>query len=120
MKKLHAISKKKLEKSLPFLKLLSRVSDEDRVILIQHLNKDTCDVVCQCVHNTIKNPNILANDRQAISQKIGSKKDIIRYLSDASRPVHVRQKKLSQLGGNPLGLILSVAIPLLIDFLFKK
>ena len=118
--KTHNISRKKLSKLLPLLNLLKRLSSEERKVLVGYLNQEACDAICQCIHNSITNQDIASQHRQSLKRKTGGVKQTLRYLSNADKPLHLRQKKLSQIGGNPLGIILATVLPILTSFLFGK
>ena len=114
------ISKQKLKKSLPFLQLLHDLSAKERELVLQYVNPEGCELICQCIHNSINNRQIPVATRATLVQGTGDIKDIFRYLSNKTKPVHLRQRKLTQVGGNPLGLILAGVLPLITHFLFPK
>jgi hypothetical protein len=116
----HNIPRKKLTKLFPLLKLLTRLSSEERKALVGYINQEGCNAICQCIHNSITNQDIASQNRRNLKQKTAGVKETLRYLSNASKPVHLRQKKLSQIGGNPLGIILATVLPILANFLFSK
>lgn len=109
------ISRKKLQTAYPLVKLLLRLNSQDRQHLLQYLNSEACDVICECIHNSITNKDLKC--RKSLCEKTKSEKDTIRYLVNPKHKVDIKRKKLVQIGGNPLGLILSVALPLLAQFL---
>jgi hypothetical protein len=120
MTKVKRLSRKKLTKMAPLLNLLSRLSTEDREIAATFLNDEACEAMCECVHNSITNLSTEETVRDHFKQETKPVIKTLRFLADENKPVSARQKKLPQLGGGILGLVLSLAIPLLTSFLAKK
>jgi hypothetical protein len=115
-----SITNKKLKKAFPLLKVLSKLPDQDRTTLIEYLNGDATNALCECVHNAINNRQI--SGRHQLCSKALRSKDDLRYISKnhtKSKQKH-KLKKLIQVGGSPIGLILSAVLPLLASALFKK
>jgi predicted nucleotide-binding protein (sugar kinase/HSP70/actin superfamily) len=120
MPKVKKLSKKKLTKVLPLLELLSRLPPKQRETAASYLNDEGCEAICECVHNSITNLSTNLATRTKFKQKTKASANILRFLANDKKSPAARRKKISQLGGSIIGLILSVAIPLLAGFLTRK
>lgn len=112
------LSKKTLHKAVPLIKLLLRLTNEDRQTILNYLNLEACSVLCECVHNAITNQDVTC--RKDLSDKTKSEKENIRFIVKPVGKSSLKQKKLVQIGGTPLMMLLSVGLPLLANYLRLK
>ena len=92
---------------------LARIELEERTALIQFLNDRGCENIYQCVHNALYNKDISPAKRKEIRRHL--KKDEGCYRSLLKTDVHekTKQKKLCQVGGKSLGILLNAVLPLM-------
>jgi hypothetical protein len=114
-----AIDKKKLKKAYPLVKLLAKLCADDRKVVVEYLNDEAHEVLCECVHNGLNNRGIVG-DRKKLCQGTIKCKEDLRYISSEKRPLKQRRKKLIQHGGSVIGLILSAVLPLLASAIIPK
>lgn len=112
-----SISKKKLRIALPLLQILSILPPKSREIIVKHLNTDACEILYTSVCNTLYNRDLLNKGELRI--KLNPYKNNLRYIINENKKSNLRHKKLIQIGGNPLGLILGATLPILFNYLFK-
>ena len=111
---------KKLSKLLPFLKVLNDINGQNRTILLSHINSESCSDLCETISNVLKNPSMGESERKRLRKMLSPHKQCLRSLVKKNQSVKQKQKKLQKIGGSPLGVILSSAIPLLLDILVKR
>jgi hypothetical protein len=118
-KKSAVISKTRLTKALPFIDLLTKASDTERISALNFLNEEGVEVVCQCVHNSLSNIDVDAKERANLACQMKDCSAELRYVTNPTRKAHLKKNKLIQIGGKPnaLSVILKTAFPLLYNFL---
>lgn len=111
-----SINKRKFRKCMPLLKILNKISEEDRKNIISFLNDEGCEVLINCIQNTLYNPKLIKATKPLRASLIKHKTDFANLLKPKKS---VKQKKLRlvQVGGNPLGTILSTLLPILAAFI---
>lgn len=107
-------SKKRLAYILPILKVISSSDADARDSIIKHMSDDTCDVLSGCVYNAIHHRGVLKRDE--LYQAFKKNPNDLRYVSNFTKPVHLRKKKLVKFGGSPIGLIVNAVLPIIIEF----
>ena len=109
----------KLQKVLPFLQAIKNLNPAHRSVLMNHLDDDSWDLLFQTVSNVISNPLIPGKRKLHLKRQLSRYKAPLRHIANKNASKSSRKKKMLQMGGNPLALILSTAIPLLLDILRK-
>lgn len=110
------VSKQKLRKCLPLLRIIKGLSKSDQKILLAHIDEDGLEAVYECVHNALSNTVIPVEKRKKLRNSLKAHKEDLRFLT-ASGNKKIKRRKLLQLGGNPLDTILSTVLPILTSFL---
>jgi hypothetical protein len=115
--------KKKLKQLLPLLKTLQGVKTSDnRSILLSHLDDEACEALYETIYNVIANDKLGPKERKKLRKALWAHQEPIHFLTKNGKKFtrKLKRKKLASMGGNPLGVILAAAIPLITNLLFKK
>jgi hypothetical protein len=107
----------RLRKVLPFLQVLKQLRPGQRSILLSHLDNESCEMVYEAVANVLKNPKVTPAKRRQLKKALAPHKKCLRSLVSKKRSSGLKRKDLASVGGFPLGLVLSTAIPLLLNML---
>ena len=108
--------KRKIE-HIAFLKTLASLSTEKQKSIIQFLDQDGVNLICECISNPIfSDLGLRRAVKKRLKGKIFGKEKLLKFLSKKSNRVSTRKKKLIQTGG-ALGTILGIAIPILADLI---
>lgn len=109
----------KIRHHLPLLHVLKTLKPYQRQIIIDHLDDDSCDSLTYCLSTVVKQVDKLKSKKKLQGCVKANKKQFCKILSPAKTKKLRQGKKraLTQVGGNPLGLILSTAIPLLLSLI---
>ena len=107
--------KSKQKVLLPFLNLLKTLKPANRVILLSHLDDKTRDVLYETINSVLKSDSVPMRKRMFLRSKLWPFKEDLRYLANKKRTRKQKRSKLTQMGGAPLGYIVSTAIPLLLN-----
>jgi len=112
---------KRKNTALPLMQVLVGMTPAQRTIIVQHLNDEAQDMLLDSVKYVLQvAPKKMNSERKNnLSGALKEHKCNLRYLCDHKRTVKLRRRRLRQMGGFPLGLILSTAIPMLLN-LFTK
>ena len=105
---------------LPLLSLLKGMRSSQRVILLSHLDDKTRDALYQTINSVLKSEAVPARKRMFLRSKLLPFKADLRYLASRRKTSSQKKKKLTQMGGAPLGYILATAIPLLLNLYQSK
>jgi hypothetical protein len=108
------MNKKQIKPVYPLLKILSKLSDSERQVLLPYLNHGGCEGIYECIHNGLCNSSLPAAERKKLACRLLKDKSKYRFLIRSKDP-EARRKKLIQVGGS-VGAILSTVLPLLSDF----
>jgi len=111
----------KVRKYLPLIQVLKELKPYQRQILVEHLDEDACKTLGFCVSTVLKKGGGLSN-RNQIKCCVKSNKLLIGKIikpNKTKREGKAKQQALALFGGNPLALILSTAIPILLDLIRK-
>ena len=102
----------------PLLELIASSSPQQRKILLQTLNEDAVDFICQCLYNTLHNlhSKMDPQEREHLKTSVAKDKAKLRRVCRHNLDTKTRQKILTQAGGS-LGLIISAAIPIITSLL---
>jgi hypothetical protein len=103
----------KKKQYLDLLKLLKKLSDNDRSVIIPYLKPEAVEFLCECFHNVLytdlNSPN-KANIKRRL--KSSCSVDRLKLIASKSRAYKSKVKALKQEGAG-IGLILSAALPFL-------
>lgn len=95
--------------------VLASLEPEERETIIPYLNEDGCKSIYECVHNALYNKDIPAEKRRQIKQHLKKDEGCYRSLLKTNLHAKTKQKKLCQVGGKSLGILLDAVLPLLIE-----
>ena len=100
--------------------VLRKLPNEDRQIVLSHLDHKSCDQIKTCVGKVLKKKSKLdVKVRERLKQCIRDHEtDFNTIFSSRSQPI--RRKAIARVGGNPLALLLSVGLPMLMNLFTKK
>ena len=101
---------------LPFLNILRKLSSEDRVIILAHLDDQTKDIIYKTVNFVLRNKTLPIADRILLKKKLFPYKKDLRYVSQRNiGGGGGKSSRLFRIGGEPLGAVLDKAVPLLLN-----
>lgn len=116
------ISKLKYKRYLPLLKVLKNVSDNQREVLLKHLDSESTDIICECIYNCIHSPDQIPKaTRRKLKDSLPKEKQSLRYLAKKSKsncPKKRRQHLVQS--GKGIGAILGALVPIVSSLLFGK
>lgn len=115
------VSKEK-QKYLPLLKVLKKLRGDDLSGVVEFLNDDAVDNLCECIYNLIHTDLNMSKKKKA-SLKNYIKKNCsihnLKKISSKKVPISKRKKYL-QMEGKGLPLLLGAIIPLLANLIAGK
>jgi len=100
-----------MRKLHPLLKLITKLTDDERRTVLFYLNSAGLDGVYECIHNGIANPTIYTGDQNQLKEKLASQKgQYLSLLADDPDPVkkHKKLLKVSDSVGEVIKLVLPV------------
>lgn len=103
------------KKYLKLLQALKKMGDKDREKIVPYLKEDAVHFICECFHNVLYTDLDLKNKKK-LSKNLKTKCSVhrLKTISSSKRPLPTKLKALQQEGAG-LGLILSAAIPFLMN-----
>lgn len=106
---------------LPLLQTLMGMTPAQRTVVVAHLDTKSQDMLIDTIDYVLRmGRQKLPKDKAAeLSEVLSEHKDDLRYVCDRKRPIKSRRKRMQQIGGFPIGLVLSTALPLLLNLLKK-
>jgi len=113
--------KNKVKKNLPLYVSLKKLSKETLKHVIEHLDNNSIDAICECVYNILyTNLNLSKKKKKTLKKKLHQHCCIktLKKISNANVSVSKRRKALMQ-EGEGIGLILSAIVPLLTRLFMK-
>ena len=111
----------KAKKVLPLLRVLQDFKPKSRrSILLSHLDDEACEALYEAVANVMLNDRLHPDVRAKLKRVLKANKEPLTVMSDAEADPTLKKRHLSQMGGGALSLILSAAIPVLVDLLRPK
>ena len=116
------INKVRFRKHLPLLRVLRNVDEVQRGILLNHLDLDSTDILCECVYNVIHNGrHIPKSVKRQLKSSLPKEKASLRYLAKKSKHKNpgTRRKHLVQ-SGRGIGAILGALVPIVTSLLFPS
>jgi hypothetical protein len=114
------MSLKSRKKYLDLVRVISKLKPDDRSCLIPYLKTDSLEFLCECVHNVLYT-DIGIRNKSKIKNKLKKQCSVHRLKTIASKSISLsaKAKALSQ-EGKGLGLILSTALPFLLNLFSRK
>jgi hypothetical protein len=113
--------KEKARKVLPLLRVLQDFKPKSRrSILLSHLDDESCEALYEAVANVMLSDRIHPTVRAKLKRILNRNREPLTVLSDKEADPALKKRHLTQMGGGVLSLILSTAIPLLVDLLRPK
>jgi len=104
----------KAKKYLPLFLALKRLRPNERRDILPFLDKTSREAIYTLVNSVLKAPKTKFRNRKSLVNKLGPHIASLRYLSNRSNSEKKKLKVLrDQIGGFPLGFLLSAAIPLI-------
>jgi hypothetical protein len=116
------MTKTSAHRKFKLYKALSKLKPDVLSEVLEHLNDNSIDDVCECVFNVIKTDlKLPANTKRKLRKKLQQKcsKRNLSLIMSKKVAVSKRKKALSQEGAG-IGLILGTVIPLLANLLFNR
>jgi hypothetical protein len=112
--------KNKASQICKLVDLLADMSPCDRKTIIPYLNEEGCKSIYECVNNALYNKDIPAEKKRLIRKYLKNDVGCYRSLLKTNLHAKTKQKKLCQVGGRGLGLILEAVLPILTDIARNK
>ena len=110
----------KAKKALPLLKILQDLPDDHRQIVIDHLDEKTCESVIDCIKRVVKSGKKLKSNQELREFILKNQHQIQRLLTNKGGSFTRRRRSLAQFGGGPLALVMSFAVPLIVDHIIRQ
>lgn len=105
---------------LPLIQVLKKLKHYERQIIVDHLDDKACRSLKKCLQTVLKQgQKVPESERSKLSRCFKRHKPLFTKLLSEGGGGCRDKRTLARLGGNPLALILSTAIPLLLN-LFRK
>jgi hypothetical protein len=112
---------KKADIVLPLLQALYDIKPVNRrSILLNHLDDEACEMIYETIRNVVFNEDLPKNARTRLKKNLAPLKKDVLTLARGKGSSTLKKKKLVQMGGFPLGTILSIAVPFLVEFVANK
>jgi hypothetical protein len=102
-----------LRNVLPVLKVLQGLSHEDRLNLLPHLASNVHDGIQECILNATCNSTIPLELKKIIKKHTMKDAEAYKYILKPNTTPRKINKKLQEVGGNGLGVILQAVVPVL-------
>ena len=100
---------------LPLLAILKSMKPTDRVILMSHLDDVSRDALYETINKVLTSTSVPPSKRRYLKTKLMPFKSDLRFLADRRKSTTSKKKKLTQMGGAPMGVVLRTAVPLLLN-----
>jgi hypothetical protein len=115
-RKLKTIRQKKLD----FLTALKKLKPNHRCSVVNYLNDDGIETLCEIVHNVVHKDIKLSSSKKAkIRKEFGGHRKKLAYLGNKKNDIVEKRKILKQNGGF-LGTLLTIAIPIIADLIIRN
>ena len=100
---------------LPLLNTLKSLKSDQRVILLSHLDDKTRDQLYETINAVMTSPSVPMRKRLFLKSKLSPFKTDFRFLVNRRAAPASKKRRLLQMGGAPMGVILRTAVPLLLN-----
>ena len=119
MKKTKTIKKNKVV--LPLLQSLISMTPGQRTIILNHLDETTLDKLVEVSEYvlTASRQQLPKDKVDGLSSNLLEHKCDLQYKCNHKKSHKLRRQRMKKMGGFPLGLILSAAIPMLMNLISK-
>jgi hypothetical protein len=110
------------KKYIPLLNVLKKLNGKDLSDVVEFLNDDAIDNICECVYNVINTDlNLSSKKKSNLKKFIRSNCNIhrLKKISSKRESIFKRRRALKQ-EGRGLPMIIAAAVPFLIDLIFGK
>ena len=107
------------QRLIPLLNVLKSLSSNDRIIILAHLDDETRDLLYLTISSVLRSEKVPIETRLKLKKKLLPHKAKFRVVTRQDASSQLRKKKLHQLGGSPLKLMIDTALPLMLN-LFPK
>ncbi len=84
---------------------------EHRIVILSHLDDRARDQLCECIHEILYSSRVASRKRLRTALKLIGHSHDLRSVADSSKTRAHRKKKLVQIGGSPMSVLLNAAIP---------
>lgn len=114
-------NKKLFQKKLKFYTKLKKIPKKSYKHIVQHLDDDSIDLICECVYNVLYNDLKLTKlKKQKLKDKLHEHCCLknLKVIANSKVSVSKRKKALLQ-EGEGIGLILSAILPFLTKLFIK-
>ena len=115
-------NKNNLKEKMLFYKTLQKLKPDVLKEVIQHLDDNSVDSLCECVYNVIySDMSIAPKTKKLLRKKLKKTCSVTNLKNIASKKVSVskRRQALSQ-EGTGIGLILATVVPWLANLIFNR
>lgn len=117
--------RKTLKKTFPLLKLLSKLSAEQRTLLLEFLNDEAQVSIKNCIKNALYNCDIQEAAKKSLKTQLLPHKTVLHSIvgkrgGKRDGKITKKDKQQIQQVGGALGAILAAVLPLLASVLFHK
>jgi len=107
-----------MQELLPLLEVIRSLKDEQRVIVLAHLNDVSLDGIYRAITETLQTERIPIKKRVKLRSQLEPYKNEFRTLSGVSKGTpRMKKRALMQVGGGPMSYLLKEAVPFLLDIL---
>lgn len=104
---------------IPLLNVLKTLKSSDRIIILAHLDEETRDALYLTIASVLRSNKVPIEAKLKLKKKLSPHKKTLRHLICETSSEQSKKKKLTQLGGGPMKLLIDTALPLMLD-LFPK
>ena len=113
---------KQLKAILPVLKVVRNLPKDSVDNILPHLSKGVKEAICECIINLYNNPKVrrLKGVKNKVLPIYNQKRDMLKQLAKPNLSNEYKIKKLPNLGGGLITAALSVAVPLIVDFIARS
>ena len=104
---------------LPLLAILKKMHANDRMILLSHLDDVTRDSIYEMIAHVLRSNSLPMRKKLFLKSKLAPYKNDIRFLADTRKSSKLKKRRLTEMGGAPMGFIVRTAVPLLLNLYAK-
>lgn len=114
------MKRQEVKKYIPLLKIIKKLKNDEKRVLVKHLDSRSIECLSCVFRNAIANPTLGAEQQEHLRQRLWDKRNDVRFIANAKKSADAKKRRLSQLGGNLLGLIIGQLLPLVASLLTSK
>ena len=82
---------------------------------MSHLDDVSRDALYETINKVLTSNSVPLRKRQYLKSKLMPFKNDLRFLADRRKSSTFKKKKLTQMGGAPMGVLLRTAVPLMLN-----